>query len=323
MRDRKQKNLIIYQSKSGEIEFRGDFRQETIWGTQKQIAEVFNIDRSVVTKHINKILKDGEVDEKSNVQKMHIANSDKPVKFYSLDIILAVGYRANSARAIEFRKWATKVLKQHLIKGYTINKKRLAANYQKFMQALGDIKALLPAGDKFKAQDALELVNAFATTWFSLESYDKDKLPKNGVTKKQVLFAAEELQKALMELRQELISKKQAAEIFGQEISKGFVEGIVGNVFQSFNKKDVYPTVEGKAAHLLYFMVKNHPFVDGNKRSGAFAFIWFLRRAGILRATLTPEALTALTLLVAESNPKDKEKIVGLIVLLLKRSYGD
>ena len=319
MRDRKQKNLIIYQSKSGEIEFRGDFRQETIWGTQKQIAEVFNIDRSVVTKHINKILKDGEVDEKSNVQKMHIANSDKPVKFYSLDIILAVGYRANSARAIEFRKWATKVLKQHLIKGYTINKKRLSANYQKFMQALGDIKALLPAGDKFKAQDALELVNAFATTWFSLESYDKDKLPKNGVTKKQVLFAAEELQKALMELRQELISKKQAAEIFGQEISKGFVEGIVGNVFQSFNKKDVYLTVEGKAAHLLYFMVKNHPFVDGNKRSGAFAFVWFLRRAGILRATLTPEALTALTLLVAESNPKDKEKIVGLIVLLLKR----
>ena len=319
MRDRKQKNLIIYQSKSGEIEFRGDFRQETIWGTQKQIAEVFNIDRSVVTKHINKILKDGEVDEKSNVQKMHIANSDKPVKFYSLDIILAVGYRANSARAIEFRKWATKVLKQHLIKGYTINKKRLSANYQKFMQALGDIKALLPAGDKFKAQDALELVNAFATTWFSLESYDKDKLPKNGATKKQVLFTAKELQKALMELRQELISKKQAAEIFGQEISKGFVEGIVGNVFQSFNKKDVYLTVEGKAAHLLYFMVKNHPFVDGNKRSGAFAFIWFLRRAGILRATLTPEALTALTLLVAESNPKDKEKIVGLIVLLLKR----
>jgi len=257
------------------------------------------------------------------VQKMHIPNSDKPVKFYSLDIILAVGYRANSARAIEFRKWATKVLKQHLIKGYTINKKRLSANYQKFMQALGDIKALLPTGNKFKAQDVLELVNAFATTWLSLESYDKDKLPKNGATKKQVLFTAEELQKALMELRQELISKKQAAEIFGQEISKGFVEGIVGNVFQSFNKKDVYLTVEEKAAHLLYFIVKNHPFVDGNKRSGAFAFVWFLRRAGILRATLTPEALTALTLLVAESNPKDKEKIVGLIVLLLKRSYGD
>ena len=143
MRDKKQKNLIIYQSKSGKIEFRGDFRRETIWGTQKQVAEVFGIDRSVVTKHINKILKDREVDEKSNVQKMHIANSDKPVKFYSLDIILAVGYRANSARAIEFRKWATKVLKQHLIEGYTINKKRLAANYQKFIQALGDVKALL------------------------------------------------------------------------------------------------------------------------------------------------------------------------------------
>ncbi len=277
-----QPNLIIYQSKSGKIEFRGDFKRKTIWASQKQIAEVFGVGRSVVTKHIRNIFKDKELDKKVVCAKFahttkHGALKDKTqtriVEFYNLDIILAVGYRTNSARAIEFRKWATKVLKQHLIEGYTINKKRLAANYQKFMQALEDIKALLPAGNKLKAQDALELVNAFAATWFSLESYDKDKLPKSGATKKQVLFTAEELREALQELRQELISKKQATEIFGQERSDGSVQAIVGNVFQSFNKKDIYPTVEKKAAHLLYFMVKNHPFVDGNKRSGAFAFL--------------------------------------------------
>ena len=123
------KEIVIYQAKNGQIEFRGDFDQETIWGTQKQIAEVFSIDRSVATRHINKIMQDGEVDRKSNVQKMHIANSDKPVNFYSLDVILAVGYRANSSKAIAYRRWANNTLRQHLLKGYTINKKRVVEHY--------------------------------------------------------------------------------------------------------------------------------------------------------------------------------------------------
>ena len=186
------------------------------------------------------------------------------------------------------------------------------------MQATADIKALLPAGDKVKAKEVLELINTFADTWFSLDAYDTAKFPKNGVTKKQVVFTAEELVQALQELKEKLIFKKQATDIFGKDRTKQAVEGIVGNVFQSFGKKDLYPTIEVKAAHLLYFMVKNHPFVDGNKRSGAFAFVWFLSQAGILRASLTPEALTVLTLLVAESNPKDKDRVIGLILLLLK-----
>ena len=327
MKKQNLQNLIIYQGKSGQIEFRGDFKQETIWASQRQIAELFGVDRSVVSKHIRNIFKDKELDKKVVCAKFahttaHGAlkgkTQTKMVEFYNLDIILAVGYRTNSARAIEFRKWATKVLRQHILKGYTINKKRIGQNYEKFMRAVAEVKAFLPSGNKVKTEDILELVRAFASTWFSLEAYDKDAFPKKGVNKKKVKLTSEELSAALKEFRKELISKKQATEIFGQERDKEAISGIVGNIFQSFNKKDVYPTLEEKAAHLLYFMVKDHPFIDGNKRSGAFVFVWFLRKAGILRASLTSEALTALTLLVAESKPKDKEKIIGLIVLLLK-----
>ena len=309
--------LVIYQAKDGKIEFRGDFSDETIWATQKQIAEVFGIDRTVATRHINNIFKDKEISKKSNVQKMHIANSDKPVAFYSLDIILAVGYRTNSAKAIVFRTWATKVLKQHLVAGYTINKNRIGANYQKFSQAIADVKALLPAGNKVGTKEILELINVFASTWFSLDAYDKESLPKKGVSKKQVTFTTSELEEALQDLKKILIIKKQTTELFGQERNKNSIGGIVGNIFQTFGKKDVYLTVEEKAANLLYFIVKNHPFTDGNKRSGAFAFVWFLRRTGTLRASLSPEALTALTLLVAESKSQDKDKMIGLILLIL------
>ena len=315
----KKNELIIYQSKTGKIEFRGDFRKDTIWGTQQQIADAFEINRTVVTKHINKVIKDKEITEKSNVQKMHFPHSDKPVKLYSLDIILAVGYRTNSAKAVLFRKWATKILKQHLLEGYTINKKQLIKNYQKFQKTLKEIQTLLPNNKSVLAKEALELISVFANTWFSLEAYDKDQFPKKGWTKKQVSFTAVELNKALSDLKQKLLIKKQATDLFGQEKSKDVVAGIIGNIFQSFGGQDLYSTVEEKSAHLLYFMVKNHPFTDGNKRSGAFAFIWFLRKASRLPSSLTPEALTALTLLVAESHSKDKDKMIGLILLLLQK----
>ena len=167
--------MLIYQSKSGKIEFRGDFQHETIFGTQQQIADVFEINRTVVTKHINKIIKDGEITEKSNVHKMHFPHSDKPVKLYSLDIILAVGYRTNSAKAVLFRKWATKTLKKHLLEGYTINKKQLAKNYEKFQKTLENIKILLPKDKSIEAKDTIELISVFANTWFSLEAYDSEK----------------------------------------------------------------------------------------------------------------------------------------------------
>lgn len=315
---KKEHMMIVYRSKTGAIELREDVHTETMWATQSQIVQLFEVDQSVVSRHINNVFRNGEVNKKRNMQKMHIANSDKPLTLYSLDVILAIGYRANSGRAIQFRQWATKTLHSHIVDGYTMNKKRLAKNYDAFLKAVDQVKKLLPSGGAVDAVSAMELVKMFANTWLSLDAYDKSKLPKGGATKRQVEFTAEELGQALLKLKQQLMAKGEATDLFGSERGGQSVAGIVGNIFQTFGGKDLYPTVEEKAAHLLYFMVKNHPYADGNKRSGAFAFVWFLSQAGLLNpARMTAEALTALTLLVAESNPKEKEKMVGLVLLLI------
>lgn len=312
--------VVIYQAKSGAIELRGDFGKETIWATQAQIAEVFGIERSVVTKHIGNLLKTKEISEKSNVQKMHIANSDKPVAFYSLDIILAVGYRTNSAKAIIFRRWATDILRKHVIDGYTINRSRVVKNYEAFLDAVEKIKMLLPESGTVDAKSALELIKMFADTWVSIDAYDKDTFPKSGASKKQVRITADELMQALGEFRRVLQKDEQAGGLFGSERQSGSVSGIVGNVFQSFGGKDLYPTLEEKAAHLLYFVIKNHPYSDGNKRHGAFSFIWFLKKSGLLRTDkMTPTALTALTLFIAESDPSHKDRMIGLVLMLLNK----
>lgn len=320
------KEIIIYQAKSGAIELRGDFKRETIWATLDQIAEVFGRDKSVISRHLKSIYKEGELNERATVAKNATVQMEgnrkveRIIEYYNLDAIISVGYRVNSKTATEFRKWATKTLRAHIIDGYTINRPRIAKNYEAFLKAVEQVKNLLPAGGEVDAKSTLELVKLFADTWFSLNAYDQSALPSNGATKKQVKLTANDLTEVLSELKQILTAKKEATELFGIERQKESVAGIVGNVFQSFGDKDLYPSVEEKAAHLLYFMVKNHPFVDGNKRSGAFAFVWFLKKAHRLNtARLSPEALTALTLLVAESNPKDKERMIGLILLLLKK----
>ena len=286
---------------------------------------MFERDKSVISRHIKNIFKSGELHEEAAVAKIATVQKEgeraikRDIEYFNLDVIISVGYRVDSKNATQFRIWATKTLKQHVLQGYTINKKRIGQNYEKFMQVVADVKALLPSGNQVTTEDVLELINAFAGTWFSLDAYDTDSFPKTGSTKKKVGFTASELVEALQELKQDLISKKQATDLFGQERNKNSVEGIIGNVFQSAFGEDVYPSTEKKAAHLLYFMIKNHPFADGNKRSGAFSFIWFLRKSSLLRASLTPEALTALTLLIAESSPKDKDKMVGLVLLMLKK----
>ena len=311
-------NIIIYQAKSGALELRKDVQKQTIWATQTEIAKLYGKDQSVISRHIASIFSDGEVNKKRNMQEMHIANSDKPVALYSLDIILAVGYRTNSQRAIEFRQWATKTLRKYIVDGYAINKQRIAKNYGQFLEAVESVKRLLPQGVAIDTESVLELVNLFADTWLSLDAYDKGAFATKGLTKKRVALTAKRLEEGLARLKTALMEKGEATEHFGAERQRGSISGIVGNVMQSFGGKDLYASVEEKAAHLLYFMVKNHPFVDGNKRSGAYAFVWFLRQANILDATrMTPPALTALTILVAESNPKDKDRVVGLILTLL------
>jgi len=313
--------IIIYQSKDKNIELDVTIDQESVWLTQAQMTKLFGRERTVITKHINNVFKDGELAEKSNVQNMHLANSDKPVKAYNLDVVISVGYRVKSLEGTRFRQWATKTLKNHILKGYTINQSRIQKNYNQFLKAVDDVKSLLPKDFLIDKDGVLDLITLFADTWLSLDAYDKDELVAQGATKKKVSLTAEKLNNALMELKQNIISKNEASNLFGIEREKNSVVGIIGNVMQSFAEQELYTSVEEKAAHLFYFIIKNHPFVDGNKRSGAYAFVWFLRQAKILDTTkITPPALTAIALLVAESSPKDKEKMIGLICAFLGKN---
>lgn len=315
---------IVYQTKNGELTLKQNTEADTVWANQIQIADIFDAERSVITKHIRNILKDKELDANSVCAKMaHTAEDGKTyqVQFYSLDVILAVGYRTNSKKAIAFRQWATQTLKNHIQKGYTINRHRIKKNYDEFLKSVDDVKKILPDGYVIDKDSVLELISLFADTWLSLDAYDKDQLTIKGFTKRKVTLTAEKLNKTLFALKQNLISKGEATDIFGVERSKESIAGIIGNVMQSFADQDLYPSIEEKAAHLLYFIIKNHPFVDGNKRSGAYAFIWFLKQAKILDLKkITPPALTALTLLIAESDPKDKEKMVGLVCMILMKN---
>ena len=316
--------IVVYQAKSGALALRKDIQKATIWATQAEMAKIFDVTPQNITRHLRNIFKDGELDARSTckeylqVQKEGGREIKRKVIVYNIDAMIAVGYRINSVVGTKFRQWATKTLRQYIVDGYAINRDRIAANYAQFLEAVERVKRLLPAGTPVDTQSVLELVNAFADTWLSLDAYDKGKLAAKGVTKKRVALTAEKLKKNLAKFKAALAEKGEASEHFGVERNAETVEGIVGNVMQSFAGKELYETAEEKAAHLLYFMVKNHPFVDGNKRSGAYAFVWFLRQASILHSDrLTPPALTALTLLVAESDPKDKEKLVALIILLV------
>lgn len=321
------KELLIYQGKDGEIILKEDGKNETIWANQKQIAEIFSVDSDTIWYHFKNIFADWELEknatteESSVVQKEWNREVKRKILFYNLDAIISVGYRVNSKQATEFRIWATSILKQHISEGFTINKARIQNNYDTFLEAVENVRKLLPAiGENIKSDDILELVKLFADTWLNLDSYDKDSLPKEWFTKSDLKVSAKELYSDVADFKSNLIEKSQATEIFAQEKTKGALEGIFWNIFQSFDGADVYPTIEEKAAHFLYFVVKNHPFVDGNKRTGAFCFLWFLSKAGFnFTSSITPEALTAITLLVAESNPKDKQRIVGLVMLLLKK----
>ena len=239
--------IIIYKTPQNEVELKVRFRNESVWLRQNEIALLFGKDRSVITKHINKIFIDKEVDKKSNVQKMHIANSDKPVDFYGLDVILAVGYRANSSRAIHFRRWATKILKQYLVKGYAINEKRLWEAQNKFHELQEAVLFLRRQSKKelLSGQEAeiLNLLADYSKTLSLLGQYDMGKLTEEKGKKTKFILKYEDCIKIITELKKELIAKKEAADLFGQERDKNF-EGIIKGLYQTFAKKELYPTIE-------------------------------------------------------------------------------
>lgn len=311
--------IIIYQGKNGEIQIQIDQKSDTVWARQEQIAELFDIDRTVATRHINNILKSGEIDEKSNVQKMHIPNSDKPVKFYNLDIILAVGYRTNSKNAIKFRQWATARLKEYLVQGYSINQSRLDELGKTIKLLIEKRKQI----DTREAQWLLDIIANYAESFLLLNQYDTGNLHESGDENITYIIEYNEAKSAITELKSQLLQQSEANDIFGNEKDESFV-GILSNIVATFDGNYLYPTIEEQAAHLLYFIIKDHPFTDGNKRIGAFLFIWFLEKnkhrfKSNGEVKINEAGLTTLALLIAQSNPTEKEMMIKLVVNLINK----
>lgn len=318
--------MVVYQAANGAIELRGDASKETLLASQAQMAEMFGVQQPAIAKHLKNIYEEGELRKRATHSILEYVQIEggrsikRKIEYYNLDAIISVGYRISSKTGTRFRQWATKTLRSYVTDGFAINRKRLVKNYDAFMTAVEGVRVLAPAGSPVDTNSVLVIVRAFADTWFSLDAYDKGEFDGTKPTKKSITLAGNDLLSGIAELKCELVRKGEATDLFASERSLGSVAGIVGNVLQSFGGKDVYPSIEEKAANLLYFMVKNHPFADGNKRSGAFAFAWFLQKAGLLDVKrLTPDTLTALTLLVAESDPRQKEKLIGLVTLLIRR----
>jgi prophage maintenance system killer protein len=329
----KKGEIFIYKSKDGP-ELKVYLEEDTIWLTQAQIALLFGTQRPAITKHLKNIFTTGELNEKvvSSILEhttQHGAikgkTQTKNVKFYNLDAIISIGYRINSKRATQFRIWATKTLKEHLVKGYTINVKRLSQAKNQLQELQSAISFLqekskheLLAGQK---QEILNLLASYSKTLTLLEQYDKEKLSLISKSKGKFVLKYEEAKNVISKIKEELIAKKEASALFGQE-NKEKLDGIIGSIYQTFDRKELYPSLEVKAAHLLYFIIKDHPFVDGNKRIASFLFVYFLDKNNFLYRSagekkINDNALTALALLIAVSDPKEKDKLIKIITHLL------
>ena len=304
--------IMIFETKDNEIKLTVPVENETVWLTQAQMTELFQVDRTVITRHVNNVFKENELLRKSNVQKMHIPNSDRPVQFYSLEVIISVGYRVKSNRGVEFRQWANSVLKQYIMQGYAINEKRLAA-----LQRTVDIQTKMLASTlEVDEAELLKAVNLYTNALMLLDQYDHQSLKKPTGNKPIYRITYEDCRNMVNAMEDSFHS-----DVFGVEKEKGKVEGILAAVYQSAFGEDAYPSLEEKAANLLYFMIKDHPYADGCKRIAASLFLEFLVRNNVLyekgQKRISDGALVAITLMIAESDPKEKDIMVNLVMNLL------
>ena len=310
-------DLVKFTDNNFELDVRADSENETVWLTQEEIAILFEKSIAVISRHISNIFKDGELQKSTSLQKMQkspsITNpSYRPPVYYNLDVIICVGYRVNSKRGVLFRKWASKVLKEYLIQGYAVNQKRIEA-----LNKTIDIqnRMLSYALDIDKAE-LLKVIDGYTKALDLLDDYDHQTLSKPKGTISDYVLTYEEAREIINSMK-----FNEKSDIFGVEKEKGKLNGIIAQIYQNVFGQQLYPSVEEKAAHLLYFLVKDHPFVDGCKRIAATLFINFLYKTNILyknnKQILSNEALVALTILTAESNPDEMEIIVKLITNLL------
>ena len=304
--------IVIFDNQNVKLEV--NMKDETVWLNQMQMAELFDKDRTVITRHINNIFKEGELDKKTNVQKLHIPNSDKPVTFYNLDVIISVGYRVKSKNGVAFRKWANKILKDYLIKGYAINEKRLKA-LEKTIELIDIANRLDDRLEDKDAKGVLKVITSYTKALDLLDDYDHKTLKIKGTNKSLKKIDYEECMNVINTLK-----FNESSDIFALERDYGF-KAIIDTIYQTFDGEELYKTTEEKAANFLYLTVKNHAFIDGNKRIAATMFIYFLNYYNMLykdnALVIDNNTLTALTLLIAESNPKEKDLITALIMNFL------
>lgn len=317
-----QKNTVFISS-DGHLELYVALDQDTVWLSQTQMSELFDKNKRTISEHIRNLFKDGELDEDAVVRKYRTTANDGKTyntNHYNLDVIISVGYRVKSQRGVQFRQWATQILKQHLLDGYTLNQQRIEQRGIEFNQALNLLSKTLTNQSLVTDEGTavVSVITDYARSWSLLQAYDEQSLIDVS-TKQQTMRALilDDVLNAIMKLKVDLMEKCEATDLFGQLRGNGLASSIA-TIEQGFGDTFFYPNVASRAAHLLYFIIKNHPLADGNKRTGSFLFLWYLRLNQHLLAKSVEElindnTLVALALLVAESLPEQKELMIRLI----------
>mgnify|MGYP001263580418 CR=1 FL=1 len=323
--------IVIYKASDGSAQLDVKLEKETVWLSLNQIALLLQKDKSVISRHINNIFKEGELDKNPTVAKFATVQIEgkreieRAIEYYNLDVIISVGYRVKSKRGTQFRIWANSVLKNYLVKGYALNEKRLKEQTEKIKELEKTLEIFSNVVEHYQINrdefsGILKVVSDYTRALDLLDAYDHQRLKIESTGKDELFRLEYESAKKLIKKMKE---KFGGSALFGREKDQSF-KGTIGAIYQTFGKKEVYPSIEEKAAHLLYFTIKNHSFVDGNKRIAAAIFLWFLEMNNYLygkngRKRIADNALVALCLLIAESNPKEKDIIVKVVVNLINK----
>lgn len=300
--------IVLFESKDGQVELSVNVEEETVWLTQAQMAELFERSIAVISRHINNVFAENELVKEGNLHFMQIASSARPVALYSLDVIISVGYRVKSQRGVEFRRWATDVLRRYILKGHAENEGRL--------RQLGEVVRIIERiPGELASREILDIVESYTEAYELLDAYDREAVPRPKGERSTYVLDYDECMALIAQMRPRF-----ASDIFGREKDDSFRSSIAA-IYQSFGGEELYPSLEEKAANLLYFVIKNHSFVDGNKRIACSLFLYFLDRNGALfrgiEKRVSDSMLVAMALMVAESRPEEKESMVSLVMNFL------
>ena len=301
----KENEIVLFETKDKKITLPVEVKDETVWLSVSQMAQLFDREESNIRRHVLNVFKENEVDENNNVHFLHVNNVKKPVPFYSLDVIISVGYRVKSNRGVEFRRWANSVLKQYILQGYAVNQRRI--------QQLGEvIRIMKRTENELDSKQILSVIERYNNALDLLDAYDHQTMKRPKGNEATYVLTYEECVEVIQSMR-----FGDESDLFEREKDDSF-KGSIGNIYQSFGGSDVYKSLEEKAAHLLYFVTKNHSFYDGNKRIAATMFLYFLDKNDALfykgQKRIEDATLVALTIMIAESRAEEKEMMVNVVM---------